>query len=172
MPKRVTLLTILLILMATGSSANAGAVQKSIDETLNAKRIIEVIPSRKINKGLLSPIVVRYVKEGDFVPSCGLLHTGKYIDMVSPEPGGTLPSCGVLREPIYFEQDGTYAVYEYGIEDPRGELTIAFHLYKLGELDMKACQNDEQLTQFAIGSLKIKGVKKSFSDSLLKLGCM
>ena len=161
------------ILMGLGFSVNASMGQIGIKEKLNARRILEVIPSLKINKSLMSPVVVRYVKEGDFAPSCGLLHAGEYIDIVSPEPGGAMPSCGArMKKPIYFEKNGIYVVYEYKIEDPRGELTVTFQLYKIKESDVKACQNDEELTHFAMGSIKGKGVKKSFSDALIKFGCL
>lgn len=140
---------------------------------LNAKRILETVPAQCIADGQMTPIAVRYVRRGDGAPSCGLLlKSGEYIDLVSPEGGGSLPACAApLKAPVYFKLNDSYVVYEYSVEDPRAEFTKTYQLFRLAGDYVKSCKNDEQLTGFAVRNIKNVGVGEAFMRAVGRFGC-
>jgi hypothetical protein len=140
---------------------------------LHAKRMLETIPSQIVNERLSTPVAVRYVRAGDGAPSCGLIaKNGEYIDLVSPEAGEALPACAApLKPPIIFAHGASYLVYEYKVEDPKGQLTNAFQLYLLGVDRVISCKNDDLIANFAMNNFRGKGVLQSFKDAVSKFGC-
>ncbi|MDE2592633.1 MAG: hypothetical protein KGL57_00230 [Burkholderiales bacterium] len=152
----------------------AGEDASAVSARLNAKRILEFVPEQCVAPEVMSPIAVRYVKDGDNVPSCGLLQkNGKYVDLISPEPGKSLPACaGPLKKPIYLYIGGAYLIYEYEVEDPKSEMTRTFQLFKMAGDEIDVCKNDDQLTDFAKMTIKNKGVAKSFGNALKRFGCI
>jgi len=159
------------ILMST--FASAGEVGGDIAAQLNAKRVLDILPTQCVGPNLVTPVAVRYVRNGDSAPSCGLLlKSGEYVDLVSPESGGSLPACAApLKAPTYLVVNDSYLVYEYQTEDPKSQLTRTFQLYRIDGDRLNACKNDDQLTDFAKKSIKGKGVENSFKNALIKFGC-
>jgi hypothetical protein len=159
------------VLMGTLASANE--VDGEIAAQLNAKRILDILPSQCVGPNLATPVAVRYVRNGDSVPSCGLLlKNNEYVDLVSPESGGSVPACAApLSAPTYLTVKDSYLVYEYQVEDPRSQITRMFQLYRINGDQVNVCKNDDQLTDFAKKSIKAKGVENSFKNALMKFGC-
>jgi len=159
------------ILMST--FARAGEVGGDIAAKLNAKRVLDILPTQYVGPNLVTPVAVRYVRNGGSVPSCGLLlKSGEYVDLVSPESGGFLPACAApLKVPTYLAFNDAYIVYEYQVEDPKSQITRTFQLYRLDGDRVDVCKNDDQLTDFAKKSIKMKGIENSFKNALMKFGC-
>lgn len=153
--------------------ANAAESEVNVATKLNAQRIIEITPSICVGDGLSTPVSVRYVKDGDAVPSCGLLLSdGGYIDFVSPEPGQSLPACATpLKKPSYFKLKEPYLVYEYTVEDPRARFTRFFQLFRIGGDHVEACKNDGQITDLANRNIKQIGIIQAFKEALDRFGC-
>lgn len=159
------------ILMSTFVSA--GEVGGDIAAQLNAKRIIDILPTQRVGPNLVTPVAVRYVRNGDGAPSCGLLlKSGEYTDIVSPESGGSLPACAApLKAPTHLAVNDSYLIYEYHVEDPKSQITRTFQLYKIDGDRIYICKNDDQLTEFAKKSIRAKGIYNSFRNALAKFGC-
>lgn len=163
----------LLASILIGTYAGAGEVGSGIAAQLNAKRVLDVLPAQCVGQSLATPVAVRFVRNGDSVPSCGLiLKSGEYVDLVSPESGGGVPACAApLTAPKYLSVKDSYIVYEYQVEDPRSQITRTFQLFKMNGDRVDVCKNDDQLTDFAKKSIKVKGVEESFKMALMKFGC-
>ena len=67
--------------------ASAGEVGGDIAAQLSAKRILDILPTQCVGPNLVTPVAVRYVRNGDGAPSCGLLlKNGEYAVEKSCEP--------------------------------------------------------------------------------------
>lgn len=154
-------------------AAFAADMSDELAERLDAKRLIEIQSPQLVGPKICTPMAVRFVRNGDFAPTCGLmLKSGRYVDLVSPEPGQSLPACASpLKGPIHFFAKNHYIVYEYEIEDPRANITRAFQLFALTNNEIEACKNDGQLTDAAQKSVNTKGVAMSFKNAVLRFGC-
>ena len=160
-----------LLLVGVCAWADEGAGDLAI--RLRARRIIDVQPAQKVGNDLYTPIAVRYVRDGDGAPSCGLvLKGGGYVDLVSPEVGGALPACAApVKAPVYIFLKDSYVVYEYYVEDPRATVVRMFQLYRLDGGVVEVCRNDDLLTDFANKATRKKGVAGSFRLALMRFGC-
>ena len=98
--------------------------------------------------------------------------SGKYVDLVSPEPGQSLPACAApLKAPVFFSSKSHYVVYEYQTEDPKHTITQTFQLFKMANNEITKCKNDNQLTDAAQKTTKTQGVALSFKNAVMNLGC-
>jgi len=154
------------------STAFALDMIDGLAEKLDAKRIIDIQHS-KTPPPEAPLLAVRFVRNGDSAPTCGLIQkNGKYVDLVSPEPGQSLPACAApLKAPVFFSSKSHYVVYEYQTEDPKHTITQTFQLFRMANDEITKCKNDDQLTDAAQKTTKTQGVALSFKNAVMNLGC-
>jgi hypothetical protein len=117
--------------------------------------------------------MVRFVKQGDTSPSCGLVQKDRvYIELVAPEPGTSWPACASpIRLAARIKLKESYLVYEYKVEDSKASVSSQMQILRLNGVNLKVCMNDDQLTNKASQNMNFKGIEAAFRHTLVRLGC-
>lgn len=163
---------IFLILYSKTSFSHEADLLRSLD----AKEVLQLTKSSRISGNIYTPIAIRFIKNINSAPSCVLINKNNYrnmVDLASPEESSFLPNCSSnIANPLIFSVGGAhFGLYRYSIEDPRHVMMPTETVVSIGENEIIACDNDDELLKFARSKPIKTGLKKSLISAVEAIGC-